>query len=213
MSVNDQAINNQPLLDMRMTASTNGMGHNNQMGALKEEGQTDSRVLRIRESPNRLPETGTALSADLLHISSTVLQHNAHHHWQWMPSSRQMSPLSSLKSSPISSSVTMKLDLSTPHPLSLPGISQLTSSSAEAVVDERLAHRPDVYLLALTQFATRADTVEVVGRQCPISSIVTLITHAYCIYRCVHFLSSSFDASSSALRPLLVEQSHRLLPG
>ncbi len=40
-------------------------------------------------------------------------------------------------------------------------------SSAEAVVDERLAHRPDVYLLALTQFATRADTVEVVGRQCP----------------------------------------------
>jgi hypothetical protein len=34
--------------------------------------------------------------------------------------------------------------------------------SAEAVVDERLAHRPDVYLLALTQFATRADTVEVV---------------------------------------------------
>ncbi|KAI0253631.1 armadillo-type protein [Lactifluus subvellereus] len=34
-------------------------------------------------------------------------------------------------------------------------------SNAEAVVDERLAHRPDVYLLALTQFATRADTVEV----------------------------------------------------
>ncbi|KAH9996969.1 ARM repeat-containing protein [Russula compacta] len=34
-------------------------------------------------------------------------------------------------------------------------------SNAEAVVDDRLAHRPDVYLLALTQFATRADTVEV----------------------------------------------------
>ena len=72
----------------------------------------------------------------------------------------------------------------TPHPLPRLSISQLTSSSAEAVVDERLAHRPDVYLLALTQFATRADTVEVVGRQCPslflsfsISSIVTLITY------------------------------------
>ncbi|KAI0264225.1 ARM repeat-containing protein [Gloeopeniophorella convolvens] len=33
-------------------------------------------------------------------------------------------------------------------------------SNAEAVVDERLSHRPDVYLLALTQFATRSDTVE-----------------------------------------------------
>jgi hypothetical protein len=39
--------------------------------------------------------------------------------------------------------------------------------SAEAVVDERLAHRPDVYLLALTQFATRADTVEVVCHTLP----------------------------------------------
>ncbi len=73
----------------------------------------------------------------------------------------------------------MKSDPSTPHPPH--NISQLTSpSSAEAVVDERLAHRPDVYLLALTQFATRADTVEVVGWQCPslfpsffVSSIVT----------------------------------------
>jgi len=61
----------------------------------------------------------------------------------------------------------MKSDPSTPHLLPQLNISQLTSSSAEAVVDERLAHRPDVYLLALTQFATRADTVEVVGRQCP----------------------------------------------
>ncbi|KAI9441935.1 ARM repeat-containing protein [Lactarius indigo] len=34
-------------------------------------------------------------------------------------------------------------------------------SNAEVVVDERLSHRPDVYLLALTQFATRPDTVEV----------------------------------------------------
>ncbi len=107
----------------------------------------------------------------------------------------------------------------TPHPLPRLNISQLISSSAEAVVDERLAHRPDVYLLALTQFATRADTVEVVGRQCPslflsfsISSIVTLITHAYCIYRCVHFLSSSFDAFSSVLHPLAA-QNLRLLPG
>ena len=82
----------------------------------------------------------------------------------------------------------MKSDPSTPHPLPQLNISQLTSYSAEAVVDERLAHRPDVYLLALTQFATRADTVEVVGWQCPslflsfyMSSIVTLITHAYCI--------------------------------
>jgi hypothetical protein len=41
------------------------------------------------------------------------------------------------------------------------------SLSAEAVVDERLAHRPDVYLLALTQFATTADTVEVVCHTLP----------------------------------------------
>jgi hypothetical protein len=34
-------------------------------------------------------------------------------------------------------------------------------------VDERLAHRPDVYLLALTQFATTADTVEVVCHTLP----------------------------------------------
>lgn len=34
-------------------------------------------------------------------------------------------------------------------------------SNAEVVVDERLSHRPDVYLLALTQFANRPDTVEV----------------------------------------------------
>jgi hypothetical protein len=114
----------------------------------------------------------------------------------------------------------MKSDQSTPHPLPPLNISQPTSSSAEAVVDERLAHRPDVYLLALTQFATRADTVEVVGRQSPslflsfsMSSIVTLITHAYCIYRCVHFLSSSFGASSSVLHPLLAAQNLRLLPG
>ena len=45
------------------------------------------------------------------------------------------------------------------------------------------------------------------------SSIVTLITNAYCIYRCVHFLSSSFDASSSVLHPLLAAQNLRLLPG
>jgi hypothetical protein len=63
----------------------------------------------------------------------------------------------------------MKSDPSTPHPLPKLLISCIyltTPFSAEAVVDERLAHRPDVYLLALTQFATRADTVEVVGRQC-----------------------------------------------
>lgn len=35
----------------------------------------------------------------------------------WMPSSHQMSPLSSLRSSPISSLAIMKLDPSTPHPL------------------------------------------------------------------------------------------------
>ncbi|KAH9167134.1 ARM repeat-containing protein [Lactarius sanguifluus] len=35
------------------------------------------------------------------------------------------------------------------------------------VVDERLSHRPDVYLLALTQFATRPDTVEVVTAKSP----------------------------------------------
>jgi hypothetical protein len=59
----------------------------------------------------------------------------------------------------------------------------------------------------------------VVGRQCPslflsfsIFSIVTLITNAYCIYRCAHFLSSSFDASSSVLHPLAA-QNLRLLPG
>jgi hypothetical protein len=168
-----------------------------------------ARVSRPPEPPRRPPVCCV--------VQLLLPQHSAH---QWMPSSRQMSPLSSLRSSPISSSATMKSDPSTPHPLPRLNISQLTSSSAEAVVDERLAHRPDVYLLALTQFATRADTVEVVGRQCPslflsfsMSSIVTLITHAYCIYRCVHFLSSSFDASSSVLHPLLAAQNLRLLPG
>ena len=84
----------------------------------------------------------------------------------WMPSSRQMSPLSSLRSFPILFSAIMKSDPSAPTPLPQLISLSLTPFSAEAVVDERLAHRPDVYLLALTQFATRADTVEVVGRQC-----------------------------------------------
>ena len=44
------------------------------------------------------------------------------------------------------------------------------------------------------------------------SSVVTLLTHAYCIYRCAHFLSSSFDVSSSVLHPLAA-QNLRLPPG
>jgi len=79
----------------------------------------------------------------------------------------------------------MKSDPSTPHPLpnsliSYHNILQLTTPfSAEAVVDERLAHRPDVYLLALTQFATRADTVEVVGRQCFTFSISLHVLYSH----------------------------------
>ncbi|SRR6266849_1860239 len=46
-----------------------------------------------------------------------LLQHNAH---QWMPSSHQMSPPSSLRSSPISSSATMKSDQSMPRHILFP---------------------------------------------------------------------------------------------
>ena len=49
------------------------------------------------------------------------------------------------------------------------------SPSAEAVVDERLAHRPDVYLLALTQFATRPDTVEVVCHALTFASVSPIL--------------------------------------
>lgn len=81
-------------------------------------------------------------------------------------------------------------------------VSSHFSLSAEAVVDERLAHRPDVYLLALTQFATRPDTVEVVCHpflSMPVSSILILS------HRCAPSLLSSFDASSSALPPVPVQ--------
>ena len=35
---------------------------------------------------------------------------------------------------------------------------ELTRPNAEQAVDERLAHTPDLYLLAIAQFATSADT-------------------------------------------------------
>ncbi|KAN0109453.1 Armadillo-type fold [Russula decolorans] len=65
-------------------------------------------------------------------------------------------------------------------------------SNAEAVVDERLAHRPDVYLLALTQFATRADTVEVMRS-------FSLVLLRRLLFRASPALSGTKPSSSSRL--------------
>ena len=71
------------------------------------------------------------------------------------------------------------------------------SSSAEQAVDERLARTPELYLLAIAQFATSADTELVSTLPRPLR----LPRADYSSPRCARSPSSSFAAFSSAHLP------------
>ena len=84
---------------------------------------------------------------------------------------------------------------------------ELTRPSAEQAVDERLAHTPDLYLLAIAQFATSADT-ELVSYLFPAHiHVATLRTQdAFLLPRrpLPHFLPPCYSPAHVPLRASLL---------
>jgi len=75
------------------------------------------------------------------------------------------------------------------------GMGYLGRYSAEKVVNERLSQTPELYILALAQFASTAS--EDVNTICPLLSLTEAMSDYLC--RCVLFRLSFFDVYSSVL--------------